>query len=148
MNPITIKIRRLRDGATLPVYATEGSAACDLTSAEEEDVTLQPGQRRMIHTGLSIEPLSSNVVTILAGRSGLGAKHGITLANGIGVIDSDYRGEIQVALIHQGDTPYTIHPGDRIAQMFFLPVLHAAWIETETLSETNRSSGGFGSTGN
>lgn len=86
-------------------------------------------------------------MAIIAGRSGLGVKNGVSLSNGIGVIDSDYRGEIQVGLINHGSEPFTVHRGDRIAQMFFLPVAHADLLVTDTLDETERGTGGFGHTG-
>ena len=132
-----------------PEYATDGSAAVDLRAAldEGEVVTIAPGERALIPTGLAISPESSDVVGIIAGRSGLGVKKGVTLSNCIGVIDSDYRGEICVGLINHGSEPFDIHRGDRIAQMMFMPVLHASFLETDTLDQTDRGAGGFGHTG-
>ena len=143
---VNIKITR---GMTAPEYATEGSAAVDLRAAieENETVTIAPGERRLIPTGLSISPETSDVVAVIAGRSGLGVKKGVTLANSIGVIDSDYRGEIQVCLINRGEEPFEVHRGDRIAQMMFLPVLHASFLPVDELDETARGAGGFGHTG-
>ena len=140
---------RLSRGMTAPEYATTGAAAVDLRAALDEgaEVVLQPGQRTLIPTGLSIAPESPNVVAVIAGRSGLGVKHGVSLSNGIGVIDSDYRGEIQVGLINRGDQPFTVARGDRIAQMMFLPVLHADFLVCDVLDETERGAGGFGHTG-
>ena len=134
---------------TAPEYATAGAAAVDLRAALDEgaEVVLQPGQRALIPTGLSIAPESPDVVAVIAGRSGLGVKHGVSLSNGIGVIDSDYRGEIQVGLINRGDQPFTVARGDRIAQMMFLPVLHADFLVCDELDETERGAGGFGHTG-
>ena len=143
---VNIKITR---GMTAPEYATEGSAAVDLRAAieENETVTSAPGERRLIPTGLSISPETSDVVAVIAGRSGLGVKKGVSLANGIGVIDSDYRGEIQVCLINRGEKPFEVHRGDRIAQMMFLPVMHASFLPVDELDETARGAGGFGHTG-
>ena len=143
---IDVKINLLR-GTSLPAYATDGSAALDLRSAAEGDITIGPGCRALIPTGIAIAPESTDVVAIVCARSGLAAKHGIALANGIGVIDSDYRGEICAALVNHSDTPYTVAVGERIAQLMFIPVLHANLIMAETLPETARGAGGFGSTG-
>ncbi len=145
---LNVKIKLSR-GMTAPEYATTGSAAVDLRAALDEGcvVTILPGERALIPTGIAIAPESSDVVAILAGRSGLGVKKGVTLANGIGVIDSDYRGEVQVALINRGNEPFEVVRGDRIAQMMFLPVLHAAFLPTEELDDTERGAGGFGHTG-
>lgn len=140
---------KLTRGMTAPEYATPGAAAVDLRAAleEGETLTLAPGERALIPTGLAISPESEGVVAIVAGRSGLGVKKGVTLSNSIGVIDSDYRGEICVGIINHGEEPFTVARGDRIAQLFFLPVLHADFLVTETLDETERGAGGFGHTG-
>ena len=145
---VNVKIKLSR-GMSAPEYATPGSAAVDLRAALEEGevLTLAPGERSMIPTGVSISPESADVVAIVAGRSGLGIKSGVTLSNCIGVIDNDYRGEICVGLINHGSEPFEIRRGDRIAQMMFLPVLTANFLVTETLDETERGTGGFGSTG-
>ena len=143
---IRIKMSR---GMQAPEYATEGAAAMDLRAAleEGETVTLLPGERVLVPTGVSIAPASRDIVAIVAARSGLGVKKGITLSNGIGVIDSDYRGEICVGLFNSSREPFEIRRGDRIAQLMFLPVVSAALIPTEELDETKRGSGGFGHTG-
>ena len=143
---VNIKLSR---GMSAPEYATSGSAAVDLRAALEENevVTIEPGKRALIPTGLSISPESDDVVAIIAGRSGLGVKKGVSLSNGIGVIDSDYRGEIQVGLINRGDEPFEVRRGDRIAQMMFMPVLTASFLPVDDLDETARGTGGFGSTG-
>ncbi len=145
---LNVKIKLTR-GMSAPEYATSGSAAVDLRAAlaEEEVVTIAPGARALIPTGLSISPESSDVVAVIAGRSGLGVKKGVSLSNGIGVIDSDYRGEIQVGLINRGDEPFEVRRGDRIAQMMFMPVLTAAFLPVDELDETARGEGGFGHTG-
>ena len=140
---------KLTRGMQAPEYATPGSAAVDLRAALEEDevVTIAPGARALIPTGLAISPASSGYVAIIAARSGLGLKKGVSLSNGIGVIDSDYRGEICVGLINHGDEAFEVRRGDRIAQMMFMPVESASFIVTDTLDETERGAGGFGHTG-
>ena len=139
----------LSRGMTMPAYATEGAAAVDMRAAIDEGttVTIQPGQRAMIPTGMAISLENANVVAILAARSGLAVKSGINLANGIGIIDSDYRGEICVGLYNSSDVPFTVNRGDRIAQLMFMPVYVANLIKAESLDETARGAGGFGSTG-
>lgn len=144
---INVKIKLLREGVTLPEYATDGSAAVDLRCAAKSDITISPGERKLIPTGIAIAPETSGVVAILAARSGLSIKHGITATNGIGVIDSDYRGEICVSLINVSDTPYTITVGERVAQLMFMPVFAANLIVADELDSTERGTGGFGSTG-
>ena len=148
MSKIQVKVLLSR-GMELPAYATEGSAAVDLRAAIEQDspVTIAPGARAMIPTGVAISPESRDVVAIVAARSGLAVKSGICLANGIGVIDSDYRGEICVGLYNSSDVPFTVHRGDRIAQLMFMPVYTANLIAADSLDETERGTGGFGSTG-
>ena len=106
MNSIKVKIKILREGTAAPQYATEGAAAIDLRSGADTPITIAPGERVLIPTGIAIAPESSDVVAILAARSGLSVKHGITVTNGIGVIDSDYRGEICVSLCNVSDTAY------------------------------------------
>ena len=145
---VNVKIKLTR-GMTAPAYATDGSAAVDLRAALDEGatLTLAPGERALIPTGVAISPETSGVVAVIAGRSGLGVKNGVTLSNCIGVVDSDYRGEISVGLINHGSEPFTVHRGDRIAQLMFLPVLHANLLPVDELDQTARGSGGFGSTG-
>ncbi len=147
MNKIDIKIKLVRENAQLPSYATDGSAALDLRAALDKPVTIAPGERILVPTGIAIAPEADNIVAVLCARSGLSSKHGITLANGIGVIDSDYRGEISAALLNTSNLPYTIEAGERIAQLMFMPVLHANLIPTDSLEATARGEGGFGSTG-
>ena len=145
---INVKILLSR-GMEAPAYATEGSAAIDLRAAIDEGTTveIEPGERALIPTGLAISPETTGVVAIVAARSGLAIKQGICLSNGIGVIDSDYRGEICVGLHNTSRVPFTVNRGDRIAQMMFMPVLSAKLIEATSLDETARGAGGFGSTG-
>ncbi|MBE6555307.1 MAG: dUTP diphosphatase [Ruminococcaceae bacterium] len=145
---INVKVLLSR-GMTMPAYATEGSAAIDLRAAIDENspVTIAPGERALIPTGMAISPEAKDVVAIVAARSGLAIKKGICLSNGIGVIDSDYRGEICVGLFNTSSEPFVVNRGDRIAQMMFMPVLAAKLTEALSLDETARGAGGFGSTG-
>ena len=145
---VNVKIKMTRN-MPMPAYATEGSAAMDLRAAldEGEVIILAPGERALIPTGVHIAPETSNVVAIVAGRSGLGIKHGITLSNSIGVVDSDYRGEFMVALHNHSNVPAEIAGGERVAQLCILPVVQGEFILSETLDETERGEGGFGSTG-
>ncbi|MBR2432732.1 MAG: dUTP diphosphatase [Clostridia bacterium] len=145
---INVKIKMTRN-MPVPEYATNGSAAMDLRAAldDGETVILEPGERALIPTGVHLAPEGTDTVAIVAGRSGLGIKHGISLSNGIGVIDSDYRGEVCVGLINKGKESFKIERGDRIAQLMFIPVCHASLIPSESLDETERGEGGFGSTG-
>ena len=144
MDKIKVKIMMTRD-MPAPAYATDGSAAVDLRAAES--LSIEPGQRALVPTGVHIAPETKNVVAIVAARSGLAIKHGISLSNGIGVIDSDYRGEVCVGLINHSDKTFNIERGDRVAQLMFMPVLIANLIASESLDETERGAGGFGSTG-
>ena len=136
-------------GAEIPVpsFATVGSAAMDLRACIDADMTIAAGQRAIIPTGIAIALPSAEYVALICARSGLASKFGITMANGVGVIDSDYRGELKVALHNSSDTDYTIHDGDRIAQLMVLPVVQPALQLVEELDETERGEGGVGSTG-
>ena len=140
-------VKRMRPGAALPQRATSGSAGYDLRACLEEEVTILPGQTVTIPTGLAIDLGSPDRAAFIFARSGLGIKHGVVPGNCVGVIDSDYRGEILVGLHNHSDTPYTIAPGDRIAQMILLPVLTPAVEEVDALEDSDRGAGGFGSTG-
>ena len=142
-----VKIRHLRPGATTPRYATEGSAACDLTAAIDAPVIIPCGGSASIPTGIAISMERKDVVAVVCARSGLAFKHGLSLVNGIGVIDSDYRGEICVGLRNHGTVDYTVQPGERIAQLMFMPCLCADFTVVDTLDDTERGQGGFGSTG-
>ncbi len=145
---LNVKILLSR-GMEMPTYATDGSAAVDLRAAIDEGttVTIAPGERALIPTGIAISPERKDVVAIVAARSGLAIKKGICLANSIGVIDSDYRGEICVGLLNTSKEPFVVERGDRIAQMMFMPILTANFIASSSLDETERGAGGFGSTG-
>ena len=142
-----LKIKKLRENATLPTRGTKGSAGADLYACIEESVTINPGDLKLIPTGVAIALPDSSAVAYLYARSGLGVKHGICLANGVGVVDSDYRGEIMVGLCNVSGEPYTVEPNERIAQMVISPVIIPELIEVEKLDETDRGEGGFGSTG-
>ena len=130
-----------------PFYASAGAAGMDLCACTDEPVTIAPRQIASLPTGIAIALPSANYVALVFARSGLGVKHGVALANGVGVIDSDYRGEIRVGLVNQSDVPYTSQPGDRVAQLAVMPVVQARLERVETLDETERGAGGFGSTG-
>lgn len=147
METKTVRYKLLDPRAKAPAYATAGAAAADLCALLNEPLTLAPGQRTMIPTGLAIELPDAQCVALLYARSGLAIKHGLTLPNCVGVIDSDYRGEVRVGLINLGTEPYTIQPGERIAQLCIAPVWQAAFVQAETLNDTDRGAGGFGSTG-
>ena len=143
----TFKIKKLRDNAKIPFRATEGSAGMDLYASIDEPVTLGGGEKAVIPTGIAIELPSAELAAFVFARSGLAIKHGIGLLNSVGVIDSDYRGEICVGLINQLKEPYAIQPNERIAQLVIMPVSLIAPVEAESLDETERGAGGFGSTG-
>jgi dUTP pyrophosphatase len=141
-----VRFKRLRRGAVLPRYMTAGAAGMDLSSAADEPITLEPGARTGVPTGWAIE-LPAGSEGQVRPRSGLAAKHGVTVVNAPGTIDSDYRGELVVLLVNLGREPHVIKPGDRIAQLVVAPVVQAAVEETEALSDTTRGAGGFGHTG-
>ena len=130
-----------------PYYASAGAAAMDLHACLDEPLTIAPRALVSIPTGIAIALPSAEYVALVFARSGLGIKHGIALSNGVGVIDSDYRGEVRVGLINLSDTPYTVQPGDRIAQLAVMPVVQAELERVDSLDKTGRGTGGFGSTG-
>ena len=142
-----LNIKELRENAKIPHRATEGSAGMDLYACIPESVTLAPGQLTVIPTGIAIELPDNTCAAFLYARSGLGVKHGICLSNGVGVIDSDYRGEVCVGLCNVSDKPYVIEPDERVAQMVIAPVLTPEIVEVSELGDTDRGAGGFGSTG-
>jgi dUTP pyrophosphatase len=145
---VQVPLARLPHGMDLPLpgYATDQSAGADLLAAVTEQVTLDPGKRAIVPTGISIA-LPSGYEAQVRPRSGLAAKHGVTVLNSPGTIDADYRGEVGVILINHGDEPFTIDRGMRIAQLIIAPVSVAQWQETDDLDESARGGGGFGSTG-
>ena len=146
--PLSVSIQRLAHGAdlALPRYETLGAAGMDLLAAVAADVTLAPGARHIIPTGISIA-LPHGIEAQVRPRSGLAAKFGITILNAPGTIDADYRGEIGVLLINLGDAPFVVTRGMRIAQMVIARHESAQWIEVAELPDTDRGAGGFGSTG-
>ena len=146
MTPI-VKYKKLDARAVVPQYATPGAAAADLCAVLDTPLTLAPMQRTLVPTGLAIELPGPACVALVYARSGLSIKHGLCMANGVGVIDSDYRGEICVGLINTSSEDYTIQPGERIAQLVLAPVILAQPVEVDSLDETERGEGGFGSTG-
>ena len=141
-----MKIKKLNDRAIVPTYGSEFSAGADLYSCEESDAVIGVGETRLIHTGIALE-IPSGYVGLIYARSGLATKRGLAPANKVGVIDSDYRGEIMVALHNHGSLPQTIGHDERIAQMVIAPFLKAEYELTEELGDTVRGEGGFGSTG-
>ena len=130
-----------------PAYATAGAAGMDLRACLDTPLTLNPGDRVGVPTGFAIALPGPEWVAYIFARSGLGIKNGITLPNCVGVIDSDYRGEIVVALVNLGAEDYVIQPGERVAQLVIVPCAQPTLVETETLPQTQRGTGGFGSTG-
>src|SRR5690606_40975507 len=138
----------LADAIAQPAYATDGSAAMDLRACIESALTLEPGARMLVKPGLAINMMDPGLVAIVASRSGLSLKYGIRVAQGIGVIDADYHGEIGVILANDGTAPYVIEPGERIAQLMFQPVVQVGLHFVDAFStDTERGEGGFGSTG-
>ena len=143
-----MKIKKLRAGAHIPARATDGSAGLDLrVLCDEAGITVAPMERKLIPTGLALELPDKNTVALVFARSGLALKSGLAMANGVGVIDSDYRGESMVPVVNLSDAPVTLHDGDRVAQMLIMPVLLPDIVECDSLGETGRGAGGFGSTG-
>lgn len=151
VNKIEVKIKKVRTEANqegvIPFYASEGAAGADLYACLAEDLVIKPGERVRVPTGIAIQLPGPNVVALVFARSGLADKKGLTLSNGVGVIDSDYRGEVQVLMVNTGREDVIIQNGDRIAQMIFMPVWQAVFKQVEELDETVRGKGGFGSTG-
>ncbi len=145
-SPVRVEVKRLPHGAGLPLpaYATAGAAGMDVVSAES--VTIAPGARHAVATGLALAIPEGYEIQVRP-RSGLALKHGITVPNTPGTIDSDYRGELKVILINHGAEPFVIARGDRVAQLVLAPVVQAAWAEVAELDATERGAGGFGSTG-
>lgn len=141
-----VLVKKLYPNAILPNYQTAGSAAADIHACIDEPLTLAPMERKVVPTGLAMTIPTAHEVQIRA-RSGLSLKHGITMVNGVGTIDSDYRGEVGVLLINLGNEPFVIEPGMRIAQMVLSRYESIAWREVNTLEDTIRGVGGFGSTG-
>ena len=149
MPKIQLKILDPRLGSEIPMphYATDGSAGIDLRACLEAEITLQPGETTLIPTGIAIHINDHQLAAVLLPRSGLGHKHGIVLGNLVGLIDSDYQGQLFVSCWNRGDTEFVIKPGDRIAQLVFVPVVQAHFNIVESFTQSNRGDGGFGHTG-
>lgn len=145
MNKLKVKVKRINKNLPLPKYQTLDAAGFDLHASTSENITLAPGGILKISAGIAFE-IPTGFAIFLHARSGLGSK-GISLANGVGVIDSDYRGEVSISLINQSKEPFVIEPGMRLAQAILKPVYQAEFVEVEELSETERGTGGHGSTG-
>lgn len=145
---VTVRFRRLAHGRDLPLPApaSPGSSGVDLRAALDEDVVLRPGERILVPTGLVLE-VPPGFEGQVRPRSGLALEHGVTVANAPGTVDSDYRGEVKVILVHLGDAPITLSPGDRIAQLVVARTEAVEWEEADDLADSGRGSGGFGSTG-
>lgn len=141
-----IKFKKLSPLARVPVYSSTSAAGADLCALEGEDITILPGETVFIHTGLAME-IPEGYAALIFARSGLASKRGLAPANKVGVVDPDYRGEFMVALHNHSSLPQTVAGGERIAQMVIVPFIRGEFIQSDTLSETERGSGGFGSTG-
>lgn len=142
----TVNIKKLDKKAVLPTYGSEYSAGADLYACLDEELVLQPGETKMIHTGIAME-VPIGYAGLIYARSGLASKRGLAPANKVGVVDSDYRGEFMVALHNHSSQPQAVAPGERIAQLVITPVLAVDFNEVNELEETVRGAGGFGSTG-
>ena len=143
-----IKLQKLRAEAKIPTRATEGAAGADLCAClPEGPMRLAPMERALVPTGLCMELPGPGHVALVFARSGLALKQGLAMANGVGVVDSDYRGELKVPMVNLGREAYTIQPGERVAQLCIAPVYTAAFVPAEELGDTQRGEGGFGSTG-
>lgn len=149
MHTVKLKVLDPRVGRDipLPAYATDGSAGMDLRACLDAPLTLAPGEAQLVSTGIAIHLADPGLAAALLPRSGLGHKHGVVLGNLVGLIDSDYQGPLMVSLWNRGREPFTVQPGDRIAQMVVVPVVHARFELVESFEETARGAGGFGHTG-
>ncbi len=149
MSNIKLKIldKRLGGEFGFPKYATSGSAGIDLVACLQEPLTLSPGGCELIPSGIAIHIDNPELAAVILPRSGMGHKHGIVLGNLVGLIDSDYQGEIMISCWNRGDTAFEINPGDRVAQMVLVPVIQASFEVVDSFEETERSTGGFGHTG-
>lgn len=143
---IAVKVKKVRPGALIPNYMTEGAAGCDVTACLERPLSVLPGTRVSVPTGLAFEIPREFEIQVRP-RSGLSFKKGLTVINAPGTIDSDYRGEVQILMVNLGTEPVQVEPGDRIAQLVLNRVEQIGWHEVDALSETARDAGGFGSTG-
>ena len=142
----TIRVKKLHPNAILPTYGSAEAAGADLYACLDEAVTIQPGEVYWVPTGIALE-VPKGCAGLVYARSSLGAKRGLAPANKVGVVDSDYRGEVKVVLLNHSKQPQTLEPGERVAQFVITPVLTPAYEEVEELTDTSRGAGGFGSTG-
>ena len=147
MTTIDVKLLDARIANALPAYATPGSAGLDLRACLDEPLLIEPGQTRLIPTGLAIHIADPGLAAMILPRSGLGHKHGIVLGNLVGLIDSDYQGPLMVSCWNRGQVAYTVQPMERIAQLVIVPVVQASFRRVEAFDESDRGAGGFGSTG-
>ena len=149
MHRLEVKVLdpRVGDSIPLPHYATGGSAGLDLRACLDEPLVLEPGQTHLVPTGIAIHLDDAGLAAVLLPRSGLGHKHGIVLGNLVGLIDSDYQGQVMVSVWNRGHHPFTIEPGERIAQMVIVPVVQVALEVVDSFEESARGAGGFGSSG-
>ena len=149
MNELQLKILSplIGDSIPIPTYSTKGSAGLDLRACMEIPLTLRPGKTELINTGLSIYIENPEYAALILPRSGLGHKHGIVLGNLVGLIDSDYQGELMISCWNRGDSEFTISPGDRIAQLIIVPVIQTDFRIVKEFTETDRGADGFGSSG-
>ena len=149
MSGVELKILDPRVGSEFPLpdYATPGSAGIDLRACLDSSLTLAPGDCELIPTGMAIHMGDSNMAAVILPRSGLGHKHGIVLGNLVGLIDSDYQGQLFISVWNRGDESFTIEPGDRIAQLVFVPVLHPTFTLVDEFTASERGEGGFGHSG-
>lgn len=147
--PVQLKILdpRIGQAIPLPTYATSGSAGIDLRVCLDAPLQIAPQQTVLLPTGLSIYIADPKLAAVILPRSGLGHKHGIVLGNLVGLIDSDYQGELKISCWNRGDDHFTVEPGDRIAQLMFVPVVQAEWVLVDEFDESSRGEGGFGSSG-
>ncbi len=141
-----LRFKKLNEKAIAPTYGSEYAAGADLYALSDEDITIQPGQTVLVHTGIAME-IPEGMGGFIYARSGLASKKGLAPANKVGVVDSDYRGEVMVALHNHGTAPQTVSGGERIAQMVIAPFIKVEYTECDELSDTVRGAGGFGSTG-
>ncbi len=146
MHNTIVKVRKLDERAVLPTYGSDYAAGADLYALTEEDIVIEPGKTVMIHTGLSME-IPVGYVGLIYARSGLASRQGLAPANKVGVVDSDYRGEFMIALHNHSDETRSVSSGDRIAQLVITPYLSVSYEISDELTDTDRGSGGFGSTG-
>lgn len=149
MKPVQIRILDPRLGTEFPLpdYATTGSAGMDLAACVDETLVIQPGETQLIPTGFAMHMQDEDLAAVLLPRSGLGHKHGIVLGNLVGLIDSDYQGQVFVSCWNRSDKPFEVEPGARIAQMVFLPIVQVSWERVDSFESSDRGGGGFGHTG-